>query len=117
MSSGASRRCPEVVRRARASTSCSWPEEGRTHRSGSRCSPAAPASRRGDDDPGQAASAGGCQPSWQRQPSGSSALFGVFDLVVARTEPDPDVVRRYAALRPETDRIASTVITLDLPGG
>ncbi len=64
---------------------------------------------------GQAASAGAALLA--AAAVGEQWDLGVFDPVVARTEPDPDVVRRYAALRPETDRIASTVITLDLPGG
>jgi xylulokinase len=39
-----------------------------------------------------------------------------LDPVVARAEPDPDTVGRYAELRPQTERIASTLITLDPPG-
>jgi len=64
---------------------------------------------------GQAASAGAALLA--AAAVGQQWDLDVLDPVVDRTEPDPDTVRRYAELRPETDRIASTLITLDLPGG
>ncbi len=39
----------------------------------------------------------------------------LLDPVVSRAVPDPDSVRRYAELRPRTDRIATTLLALEPP--
>ena len=104
MSSGASRRCPGVVRRAGVLDELQLAGGGADSPVWVEVLTGCTGLPRGDDDPGQAASAGAALLA--AAPSGSSGDLGVFDPVVARTEPDPDVVRRYAAPgRSRPDRI------------